>query len=123
MNPSSLKEDEKILSLEGYGSKGALADTNLTLADMLMYAVQDEYLAHAEYLLIMDIFGTQKPYSNIAKSEETHLALLKRFILPMDLTSLKTLPLTMLWYQPVCWKRPKQVFRLKLIISQCMNFF
>ncbi|HPW53840.1 MAG TPA: DUF2202 domain-containing protein [Erysipelotrichaceae bacterium] len=85
MNPSSLKEDEKILSLEGYGSKGALADTNLTLADMLMYAVQDEYLAHAEYLLIMDIFGTQKPYSNIAKSEETHLALLKEVYLAYGL--------------------------------------
>ena len=77
MNPAPLSEDEKTLSLDGYGSKGALTDKELTIVDMLMYAVQDEYLAHAEYLLIMDNFGTQKPYSNIAAAEETHLASLK----------------------------------------------
>ncbi len=80
-DPAPLPEEEKILSLEGYGSKGALADEDLTIADMLMYAVQDEYLALREYLLIMDTFGTQKPYSNIVKSEETHLSFLKEIYL------------------------------------------
>ena len=85
MNPAVLNEDEMILSLEGYGSKGALADKDLTIVDMLMYAVQDEYMAHAEYMLIMDTFDVQKPYSNIAKSEETHLALLKEIYLAYGL--------------------------------------
>ncbi len=84
-NPDPLVDDEKNLSLEGYGAKGALADTDLTIMDMLMYAVQDEYLAHAEYLLIMETFNVQKPYSNIAKSEETHLALLKEVYLAYGL--------------------------------------
>ncbi len=43
---------------------------------MLMYAIQDEYVAHAEYLAIMDKFGTQNPYANIVKSEESHIAAL-----------------------------------------------
>lgn len=44
---------------------------------MLTYAVQDEYLARGEYLAILDKFGTQTPYSNIVKSEETHLTWLQ----------------------------------------------
>ena len=44
---------------------------------MLMYAVQDEYLARGEYLAIIDKFGSQTPYSNIVKSEGTHLAFLE----------------------------------------------
>ena len=75
--PEPLTNDDKVLSLEGYGAKGALADKNLTIYDMLMYAVQDEYLARGEYLAIVDKFGNQKPYVNIIRSEETHLSYLK----------------------------------------------
>ena len=74
---TQLNDDEKTLSLEGYGAKGALADTNLTLNDMLMYAVQDEYLAHGEYVAIVDKFGSQNPYANISSSEEMHLSYLE----------------------------------------------
>lgn len=73
----ALTEEDKVLSLGGYGSKGALADKNLSIADMLMYAVQDEYLARGEYKAIIDKFGSQNPFSNIILSEETHLAALK----------------------------------------------
>lgn len=76
-NPVSIAEEAKELSLEGYGAKGALADSDLTVNDMLMYAVQDEYLARGEYLAIIDKFGSQIPYANIVKSEETHLAFLE----------------------------------------------
>ncbi len=76
-NPVSIAEEAKELSLEGYGAKGALADSDLTVNDMLMYAVQDEYLARGEYLAIIDKFGSQTPYSNIVKSEESHLAFLE----------------------------------------------
>lgn len=77
IDPTPLTDTDKLLSLEGYGAKGAAADKNLSVNDMLTYAVQDEYLAHGEYLAIIDKFGSQKPYDNIVSAEETHLALLK----------------------------------------------
>jgi len=52
---------------------------------MLMYAAQDEYLAHGEYLAIVDKFGSQKPYTNIISAEETHLAYLKEVYLAYGL--------------------------------------
>jgi hypothetical protein len=76
-NPTPIAEEDIELSLEGYGAKGALTDSDLTVNDMLMYAVQDEYLARGEYLAIIDKFGSQTPYSNIVKSEESHLAFLE----------------------------------------------
>jgi len=72
-----LSDTDKALSLEGYGAQGALADEDMSILDMLTYAVQDEYLAHGEYQAIINQFGSQKPYENIIRSEETHLALLK----------------------------------------------
>lgn len=80
-NPIPLSESEIQLTLEGYGALGALEDTDLSIADMLMYAVQDEYLAHAEYSAIIDQFGDQKPYTNIILAEETHLSFLQEVYL------------------------------------------
>lgn len=77
IDPTPLTDKDKSLSLEGYGAKGASTDKNLSITDMLMYAVQDEYLAHGEYLAIINKFGNQKPYSNIMSAEEMHLSLLK----------------------------------------------
>lgn len=77
INPEPLTATNMELSLEGYGAIGALADTNLTFNDMLMYSVQDEYLAHGEYIAIIEKFGSQRPYDNIIKAEETHLGFLK----------------------------------------------
>jgi hypothetical protein len=77
IDPAPLTDNDKALSLEGYGAKGAAVDKALSVNDMLMYAVQDEYLARAEYLAIIDKFGSQKPYDNIVSAEETHLAFLK----------------------------------------------
>lgn len=85
IDPIPLTDTDKSLSLEGYGAKGALADKNLTINDMLMYAVQDEYLAHGEYLAIVNKFGSQKPYTNIISAEETHLAYLKEVYLAYGL--------------------------------------
>lgn len=70
-------EEQVVLQTEGYGALGAFDDTELTIDDMLNYAAQDEYLAHSEYVAIMDKFDIDRPYSNIAKSELTHLDLLK----------------------------------------------
>jgi hypothetical protein len=59
------------------GAAGASNDTEYTLEEMLVYAIEDEYLAQAEYDAIMDTYGTQKPFSNIIKAEATHISLLE----------------------------------------------
>lgn len=59
------------------GAKAAKADPSLTLQEMLVYAIQDEYLAKAKYELILEKFGNQTPFSNIIKAEATHIAALK----------------------------------------------
>jgi hypothetical protein len=56
-----------------YGALGALESNSLTLQAMLDYAIQDEYLAKAEYELIMDKYGEMRPFSNIIKAEERHI--------------------------------------------------
>ena len=43
---------------------------------MMRYAWEDEHMALAEYEAIMDKFKVDRPYANIARSEETHIALL-----------------------------------------------
>ena len=56
-----------------FGAKGAQADGSPDLESMLTYAIQDEYLAKAEYELIMSEYGTIRPFSNIVRSEEQHI--------------------------------------------------
>jgi hypothetical protein len=58
------------------GAKAALADKDLTLADMLTYALQDERIARTEYRVILDTFGSSRPFSNIIKAEESHIGYL-----------------------------------------------
>jgi hypothetical protein len=53
------------------GAKAALADRDLTLADMLTYALQDERIARTEYQVILDV-RVFPPFSNI-KAEESHI--------------------------------------------------
>jgi hypothetical protein len=55
------------------GAKAALADKDLTLTDMLTYALQDERIARAEYEVILETFGSVRPFSNIIKAEESHI--------------------------------------------------
>jgi hypothetical protein len=57
-----------------FGAEAAKADSNLTLQDMLTYAIQDEYLARARYSLVIEKFGEQRPFSNIFSAEETHIS-------------------------------------------------
>ncbi len=57
----------------GYGSAGALADTEYNLEEMLIYAFQDEYAAQAGYEAVIEKFGEQVPFTNIVKSEENHI--------------------------------------------------
>ena len=68
----------------GIGAVGASADTKYSLEEMLVYAIEDEYLAQAEYDVIMDTYGTKKPFSNIIKAEATHISLLEPFFEEYD---------------------------------------
>lgn len=60
-----------------YGASAAFADQEMTVEEMLIYAIQDEYLAHGEYAYILDTFGDQNPFSNIIQAEEQHIASLE----------------------------------------------
>lgn len=64
---------------ETYGAAGAakLADEALTLEKMLIFAIQDEYLARGEYRKVIEKFGNRQPFSNIIKAEERHISWLK----------------------------------------------
>jgi len=66
------------------GAVGALADSGSTLKEMLTYAMEDEYLAQAEYDVIMEEYGVQKPFSNIIKAEATHISLLEGILEEYD---------------------------------------
>ena len=68
-----------IMASEDEGEYGAAAVSEgetYSVEEMLVYAIQDEYMAEASYLAIMDAYGTVKPFTNIAKAEGTHISLL-----------------------------------------------
>ena len=65
-----------IFNASNYGAEGAKEDTNPNLEEMFTYAIQDEYLARAEYYMIMEKYGVIRPFSNIVKAEEYHVSLL-----------------------------------------------
>jgi len=69
-----------------WGAKAAALDENPSIESMLRYAIEDEYLAHAEYEAIMKKFGSQRPFSSIIKSEESHIAWLKEAYTRLSLT-------------------------------------
>lgn len=83
-------ENSTIQSEGDFGAKAALQAKDLSLNQMLVYAIQDEFLAHAEYERMLATFGEQKPFQNIIKSEETHIEMLKplfekyKFALPVE---------------------------------------
>lgn len=61
-----------------WGAKAAAADRDPSLEDMLRYAIEDEYLARAEYEAIMAKYGSMRPFSNIIRAEENHIAWLRQ---------------------------------------------
>lgn len=57
-----------------WGARAAAADSERTVAEMLRYAIEDEYLARAEYAAILARQGQVMPFANIIRSEESHIA-------------------------------------------------
>lgn len=64
-------------AVSDYGSSGAKVKSSYSNEEMLKYAIQDEYLALAEYEKIISTFGVQTPFTNIIKAENNHISLLK----------------------------------------------
>ena len=56
-----------------YGARGAEGKSGLTAEQMLTYAIQDEYLARAEYELIIGEYGSIRPFTNIIAAEQRHI--------------------------------------------------
>ena len=65
---------EETTHLPKIGALAAKEDNTLTKEKMLIYSMQDEYLAKKEYELIMDKYGSQKPFSNIIEAEKNHIS-------------------------------------------------
>lgn len=55
------------------GAKAAQADQRVTIQEMLTYAIQDEYLARAEYSAIIQAFDVDRPFTNIIRAESSHI--------------------------------------------------
>jgi hypothetical protein len=73
---TSLSDEFLELDDDSYGSVSALDQSVFAIEEMLIYALQDEYAARAEYDYVISTFDITKPFSNIIKSEETHISLL-----------------------------------------------
>ena len=56
-----------------FGAAALSEGKTYTVEEMLTYAIQDEYLARAEYKVIMDAYGEQRPFINIMKAEGGHV--------------------------------------------------
>lgn len=69
-----------ILTFGSYGHAGAEKDSNITVQEMIKYAIEDEIFARTEYEKIMKTFDIDRPFSNIKRAEETHMELLQPLI-------------------------------------------
>jgi hypothetical protein len=56
-----------------FGARGAEGKSGLTIEQMLTYSIQDEYLARAEYELIIGEYGSIRPFTNIMAAEQRHI--------------------------------------------------
>ena len=56
-----------------FGAAALSEGKTYTVEEMLTYAIQDEYLARAEYKVIMDAYGEQRPFINIMRAEGVHI--------------------------------------------------
>ena len=63
-------------ALAEYGS-GAVTGGTYTTEQMLTYAIQDEYMALAEYQAIIAKFGASRPFTSLIQAEQRHIDLLK----------------------------------------------
>lgn len=73
--PKASAEPEAITD-PGYGAVGSFENAEFSLEQMLIYAIQDEYLARAEYEYLITELNAGNPFTNIIKAEEQHISML-----------------------------------------------
>lgn len=76
-----------IISFSEIGAKGALRDKNLDLKKMIIYALEDEYLAKNQYDLIGNKFSQANIFRTLRSAEKQHIILLlslaKKYNIPV----------------------------------------
>ena len=87
---------------EDFGSAGVAQGESYRVEEILKYAIEDEYMARAEYEAIIKELGVERPFVNILRAEETHISLLVPLLekynvpIPKDVASTKvTIPETL----------------------------
>jgi hypothetical protein len=60
-----------------YGAAAVKENQTYTLAQMLTYAIEDEYLAKTRYTVDIEKFGNMRPFNRIVEAEKRHIALIK----------------------------------------------
>ena len=65
-------------TVDTYGAAGVDETKEYTVEQLMTFAIQDEYLAHEEYVQIIAAYGSAAPFSNIVKAEENHIDALTR---------------------------------------------
>jgi hypothetical protein len=71
VNAASVYDDN-----EGYNTLTVSSDQVYSVEEMLVAAIEDEYLAQATYQAIIDAFGNIRPFSKIILAEQAHIDLL-----------------------------------------------
>lgn len=66
-----------IAAMLDYGAGAAKMNSSPSIEEMMKYAIQDEYLAEAEYDVTIKQFGTVRPFTNIIQAEGKHISLLR----------------------------------------------
>lgn len=83
----TISDDAEINSFdeEGWGSVSALDREGLTIEEMLIYAIEDEFTARTEYEYIIENFDVTKPFTNIIEAEKSHIEMIIPFLLDYNL--------------------------------------
>jgi hypothetical protein len=66
------------LAADDFGSSAVTDSGTYTTEQMLTYAIEDEYMAYAEYSAILDAYGAAQPFTSILKAEAAHIAALEK---------------------------------------------
>ncbi|MCP8615764.1 hypothetical protein [Salirhabdus salicampi] len=56
-----------------FGAKGALQDQSIDLNKAITYALEDEFLAQVRYDVIMEQYGTPKPFTEIQFADKENV--------------------------------------------------
>lgn len=74
------------VSANTWGADAALSDSELTLDDMITYALQDEYLALATYEAVVEAYGEVHPFTRLIVAETMHADALVTLAETYDIT-------------------------------------